>query len=182
MKIVVAILIILVPLVRALGQNREDLPLHIALEKAVDDLRKQQVDTIYTYYRYCSGCDSGRDEKPECEGFLEARVVWQSKGKALYQTVDCNGRISLAKPVESKALAYFIANRQVITQRKSLPKDQFYPALAAHFEAEEFTLIVKDKAFQTTLTEEQREDKLWDRFSWIKPTRQLAKLNQKEKE
>ena len=163
------------------GQAKEIEFSYPALKHAFEVLRKENIDTIFTYYSYCTGCDDLSETK-DCQGFIDAKIVWKSEGKTFTKKVSCdkmNFGIKLGNP---EALQYFIENRQVLTSRKPLPNQKFFPSLSVHYEAEDFTLFLDGEVYETRLLKEQKEEKIWRKYSWIIPTITLAKLNKKEKQ
>ncbi len=152
---------------------------HPALQKALKDLRNDNVDTVFTYHSYCTGCET-LGAKQDCEGYIDAGIIWSKNGKTFSRTIFCDQRESKTEQRNSEALAYFIANRLRITTRKPLPNQQFYPPLSVHYDAEDFSLFLNGELFEVRLFKEQKEERVWRKYSWIKPTMILAELYKKE--
>ncbi|QNF34033.1 hypothetical protein HUW51_15370 [Adhaeribacter swui] len=153
---------------------------HPSLRKVLENLRKDNVDTILTYHYYCNGCETLGAEL-DCEGFIDAGIIWRKNGKTFTKTIFCDQKESKVEQKNSEALEYFIANRIQITTRQPLPNQKFYPPISVHYDAEDFSLFLNEELFKVRLFKEQKEERIWRKYSWIKPTLMLSELYKKEK-
>lgn len=163
------------------GQAKKIDFLHTALKQAFEVLRKENIDTIFTYYSYCTGCND-LSENQDCQGFIAAKIVWIKDGKIFNKKVTCDEKDNETRLESSDALQYFIKNRQELTTRKLLPNQKFFPPLSVHYDVEDFFLFLNGEVYETQLLKEQKEKKVWRKYSWVKPTIILAELNKKEKQ
>lgn len=158
-----------------------------SIKENVIELRKQGVDTIYTYYHYCAGCDTAH-ETEECDGFLRANIVWRMNGKTFSRQVDCKNSEYVTEESTSNALGYFIKHFKQITHRPPLQKQSkgektvvYMPYRGpVHHVGEQFHLIMGDKVYSSFLTEYLRDNVEKTNLEWVKATMKLADINKKE--
>jgi hypothetical protein len=152
---------------------------HPFILSAVKSLHGEGVDSIYVYHSYCIGCESAAPVSELCEGFIQARIVWIQRGSTFTRNVYCDSTSQERKEIKSQVLDYYLRNTDILTERNT-KKTRFLPPTLSHDQIEEFILIINDKWYHTQLTATQRKEKLWQEYSWIKPTILLSDLNREE--
>lgn len=158
-----------------------------SIKEKVLELRRQGVDTIYTYYHYCTGCYTTIDSM-ECDGFLAAQIVWRMNGKTFSRKVNCKNSEFVIKESTFDALAYFIRNEKKITHRpkpKRVAQDGKTFVIMpykgpVHHVGEQFHLIMGNKVYSSTLTEYLRDNVEKTKLGWVNATMKLADLNKEE--
>lgn len=191
MKYLLVILVSLNSHFNSFGQEKLDLSklysiLPTALQENVRELKEQKVDTIYTYFRYCTGCEMPT-ELEECQGFLDARLVWRKEGRTYSKQVDCKNTKAGVKVSASLALDYFIDHSGEITDKEQsrsvtskIGTVVYFHRGPVHHYGEQFTLILKDNVYTSSLTDYLKENAGKTKFGWVKATTKLAELNQEE--
>lgn len=191
MKPLLIVLILLISQFYLYGQQKTDLSqlssiLPTALQENVRELREQKVDTIYTYYRYCTGCEMPT-EPEECQGFLDARVVWRKEGKTYSKRVDCKNTKQDVQQSSSLALDYFIDHSIEITNSELIRKIKdekskvvYLQRGPVHHHGEQFTLIQKKDVYTSSLTNYLKKNAEKTSSKWVKATSKLADLNHKD--
>jgi hypothetical protein len=191
MKSLLLVLILLISHFDSFGQQKTDLSqlssiLPTSLQENVRELKEQKVDTIYIYYRYCTGCEMPT-EPEECQGFLDARVVWRKEGKTYSKRVDCKNTKQEVQQSSSLALDYFIDHSVEITNSELIRKTKgdkgkvvYLQRGPVHHHGEQFTLILKDDVYTSSLTDYLKENAEKTNSKWVKATSKLADLNQKD--
>lgn len=162
------------------GQNVDFKYVHSFLKKEVKQLQAEGIDTIFVYHSYCTGCETRPKSSEECNGFINARVVWKKDSKDYSKQIYCDGRKSNPTETYSEAFKFFIKNTKLLTDKRLLPKGQFYPPVPVHHNGEDFYLVINGKWYNTNLREPQRENINWKKYSWIEPTFKLSDLNKIE--
>ncbi|MGV3588358.1 MAG: hypothetical protein ACO1OF_15245 [Adhaeribacter sp.] len=193
MKYLLTILVIITSHFYLFGQEKTSInELRTILPKMllenVRELREQKVDTIYTYLRYCTGCETANAPE-ECQGFLGARVVWKKDGKTYSKQIDCNNTKVSIKESASLALNYFIKHSAEVTAREPVQKVKGKNGTTVvymvnrgpvHHFGEQFTLILKEDVYTSSLTEFLKEGANNSKYGWVKATNKLAQLEKKE--
>jgi hypothetical protein len=180
MKVIPILLVTLIVLIVTKGQNVDLKYVHSSLKEEVRKLQAEGVDTIFVYHSYCTGCETQPNSSENCNDFIEARVVWKKDSKDYAKHIHYDGRKGKVTETSLDAFKFFIKNIKLLTDRRPLPKGQFYPPVPVHHYGEDFYLVINGKWYNTNLREPQRENKDWKKYSWIEPTIKLSDLNKLE--
>jgi hypothetical protein len=179
MKIIPILLLTLLITIVTNGQNVNLKYVHSSLKGAVKELQAEGIDTAFIYHYYCAGCETA-NSTANCNGFMDARILWKKQGKAYTSIIFCDHKKTKPILTTSKAFDFFLNNVNVLTERKPLPKGRFYPPVPVHHFGEDFYLVINKKWYYTNLRMPQRENKHWKQYSWIEPTIKLSDLNKAE--
>ena len=176
MKTISILLLTLLITLITYSQNVDLKYVHSSLKQAVKKLQVQEIDTIFIYHSYCTGCEIS-NSTTNCNGFMDARILWKKQGKSYSQNIFCEGKKTKPRLTNSKAFNFYLNNINALTERRPLPKGRFYPPVPVHHDGEDFYLIIKQKWYSTNLLSPQRKNKHWKQYSWIEPTIKLSDLN-----
>lgn len=175
MKYLFLLLIILMSYPAHAQQRKRQL--HPALSKEYKKIKKLKVDTIFSYYKYCIGCEilSKKKLSKDCREFIDAQIFWKKDGKSFSKSILCDGtEKEMVTNTFSKLFEYLVLHEKELTSRDGT--GEFLPPIPAHATFESLTVSIDLKVYNLLLADQQRMDEVWKKYGWIKPTIEIMDL------
>lgn len=166
------------------GQNNLIIKSSVHTQKFISKLRNAKIDTIIIYNKYCTGCEttSINEEPMYEEGFLNTHIIWLKNGKAFtkkFKSPNIDEKENQIKIIE--ILNYFYEHKKELNSKKEyFKKHKFFPPNPVHDYYEELIITTKKNKELILLSEHQKSDEFWQKFSWIPTSRKIMELIRNE--
>ena|ERR1700761_8902174 len=160
------------------------------VNRNVDSLQREHIDTIIYYHSYCGECyiiQSKSDLHKDCTitddswTQLENRIIYQQNGQYFTLTFNCNYPPLKQQLKTGYSIPYFISiipvlNKRDQVQNKMFKQHKFNPPVLIDGGYEEASIYLHKTTKRIYLQEYQKTDKNWRKFFWIDKETYLFKL------
>jgi hypothetical protein len=132
-------------------------------------LKEQHIDTILAYRQYSEG-SMVLSVPSRCTGFIEAFILWKSKGKYYLKRVVCYGEPSeKVMEISSKPFDAYLKDLPNIRKREKYKYNgEGLLPTSSHDCFEQITLLSPKINYQITISEAQKKSNGWEVYSWMR--------------
>lgn len=166
------------------GQKNLIIESSMHTQKFTSKLRNEKIDTIMIYKKYCIGCEitSLTKEPMYEEGFLNTHIIWLKNGKAFAKKFSSPNIDEKENKINIiGALNYFYDHSKEFNSKKEyFKKHKFLPSNPVHDYYEELIITTKKNKELILLSEHQKSDEFWQKFSWIPASKKIMELIRNE--
>ncbi len=157
--------------------------LDIIFRQEYTKLKEQHIDSIIAYRQYVIGrMHHDAAVPPECISFVDAFILWKSKGGYYIKRVVCYGEPSeKVLKISSKPFDVYFKYLP-ISRRCEKYKDNAVDILplADHDNFEQLTLLSPKINYRITIADLQKTSKGWQRYSWIRANLEIIRITRAE--
>jgi hypothetical protein len=149
-------------------------------EKFISELRTAKIDTILVYKEYCTGCDitSITKEPMYEEGFLNTHIIWLKNEKAFAKKFSYPNIDEKVNQINIIAvLDYFYEHKKEFNSINEYYKQhKKFPQNPVHDYYEELIIMTQNNKELIILSEDQKSNEFWLKFTWIPPSKKIMEL------
>lgn len=148
------------------------------IQREFNLIKKQNVDTVLVYSYYFGPWNNLPDS---CNNYPSVSFIWRKDNKYYGKNIDCGSNISNDFLVSSTPLKFFVSHIKIFKLRETYFKTHmFLPPIPTDGSWENLTLMTAKGQIPLVLSENQRVDKIWEQFHWIKATIEAIDITKSE--
>jgi len=155
--------------------------LDIIFRQEYSKLKEQHIDTILAYRQYYEG-SMVVSVPSRCSGFIEAFILWKSKGEYYVKKIVCYGEPSeKVMKISSKPFdTYFKALPSIRKKEKYKYNGEGLLPTSSHDCFEQLTLLSPKINYQIIISEAQKKSNGWEAYSWMRGVVDVIRITRAE--